>query len=77
VKFRFPEPTLAVCLDADRLDLGRVGIIPDPLRLSTVTAKSIAEGQPSNILLSSAVDVFSDWNSCGQGDQKTRLSSPS
>ena len=36
------EPTLAVCLDADRLDLGRVGITPDPLRLSTSTARDIA-----------------------------------
>jgi uncharacterized protein len=36
------DPTLAVCLDADRLDLGRVGIIPDPILLSTPTAKSIA-----------------------------------
>jgi len=36
------EPTLAVCLDADRLDLGRVGITPDPLRLSTATAREMA-----------------------------------
>ena len=36
------DPTLAVCLDADRLDLGRVGITPDPARLSTTTAKDIA-----------------------------------
>ena len=36
------DPTLAVCLDAERLDLGRVGITPDPLRLSTSTAKAIA-----------------------------------
>jgi uncharacterized protein len=36
------EPTLAVCLDADRLDLGRVGITPDPLRLSTTTGKALA-----------------------------------
>ena len=40
------EPTLAVCLDADRLDLGRVGITPDPLRLSTFAAKAIASGLP-------------------------------
>lgn len=39
------EPTLAVCLDADRLDLGRVGIIPDPQLLSTTTAKDIANRQ--------------------------------
>ena len=36
------DPTLAVCLDADRLDLGRVGITPDPERLSTTTARRIA-----------------------------------
>lgn len=36
------EPTLAVCLDADRLDLGRVGITPDPALLSTLTARTIA-----------------------------------
>ncbi len=39
------DPTLAVCLDADRLDLGRVGITPDPEYLSTPTAKSIATRQ--------------------------------
>jgi uncharacterized protein len=39
------DPTLAVCLDADRLDLGRVGITPDPTRLSTTTAQSIATRQ--------------------------------
>jgi uncharacterized protein len=36
------EPTLAVCLDADRLDLGRIGITPDPLLLSTSTAREMA-----------------------------------
>jgi len=39
------DPTLAVCLDADRLDLGRVGITPDPEYLSTPTAKFIATRQ--------------------------------
>jgi uncharacterized protein len=39
------EPTLAVCLDADRLDLGRVGITPDTTFLSTLTARSIATRQ--------------------------------
>jgi uncharacterized protein len=29
------DPTVAVCWDADRLDLGRVGIAPDPQRLNT------------------------------------------
>ena len=39
------EPTLAICLDADRLDLGRVGITPDPDLLSTTTAQNIATRQ--------------------------------
>jgi hypothetical protein len=46
------DPTLAVCLDADRLNLGRVGITPDPLRLSTSTAISIASGHHSGESLS-------------------------
>jgi uncharacterized protein len=45
------DPTLAVCLDADRLDLGRVGIIPDSKLLSTTTAKSIASRQAWHELL--------------------------
>jgi len=34
------DTTVQVCWDADRLDLGRVGIRPDPNRLCTGTAKS-------------------------------------
>ncbi|MFP5365158.1 MAG: hypothetical protein ACLGI5_20810 [Thermoleophilia bacterium] len=33
------EPTIAVCLDADRLDVWRAGVKPDPRRLSTPTAR--------------------------------------
>jgi uncharacterized protein len=29
------EPTIGACWDADRLDLGRVGVIPDPSLFST------------------------------------------
>ena len=35
------EPTVAACWDADRLDLGRVGIKPDPKRLSTVVGREL------------------------------------
>lgn len=31
--------TIATCWDADRLDLGRVGVYPDPMRLCTSEAK--------------------------------------
>jgi uncharacterized protein len=34
------NPTIAVCWDADRLNLWRVGIVPDPTWLSTNEAKT-------------------------------------
>ena len=34
-----PDITVQTCWDADRLDLGRVGIKPDPIRLCTVAAR--------------------------------------
>jgi uncharacterized protein len=34
-----PDVTIQTCWDADRLDLGRVGIVPHPSRLCTQTAK--------------------------------------
>ena len=33
------DPTIQVCWDADRLDLGRVGIMPEPRKLCTPAAK--------------------------------------
>jgi uncharacterized protein len=35
------DPTLQACWDADRLDLGRVGITPDPRRLCTDKARDL------------------------------------
>lgn len=35
------DPTLLACWDADRLDLGRVGITPKPQRLCTDTARGL------------------------------------
>lgn len=35
--------TIDTCFDADRLDLGRVGITPDPNRMATNNGKRIAE----------------------------------
>jgi uncharacterized protein len=37
------DPTLLACWDADRLDLGRVGIDPDPWRLGTPAARNLRE----------------------------------
>ena len=36
------DPLIRACWDADRLDLSRIGILPDPDRLFTQTAKNIA-----------------------------------
>ena len=35
------DPTIGVCWDADRLDLSRVGIAPDPLLMSTEAGKEL------------------------------------
>ena len=43
----FCEPTIDACLDADRLDLGRVGITLDPNRMCTKKGKEIAIKQLS------------------------------
>ena len=37
------DPTIGTCWDADRLDLGRVGIIPDAKFMSTAFGKEIAD----------------------------------
>lgn len=34
-----PNITVQTCWDADRLDLGRVGVVPDPARLCTPAAR--------------------------------------
>jgi uncharacterized protein len=36
------DPTIATCWDADRLDLGRVGIIPDPRFMNTEMGRQLA-----------------------------------
>lgn len=36
------NPTIATCWDADRLGLGRLGITPDPNRLCTRQATTLA-----------------------------------
>lgn len=40
------EPTIGACWDADRLDLDRVGIVPDPRLLSTPLARQLALLRP-------------------------------
>jgi uncharacterized protein len=40
--FTSDDPTIGACWDSDRLDLGRVGAIPDPELLSTPLARTKA-----------------------------------
>ena len=40
--FHHDDPTIGTCWDADRLDLGRVGSIPDPYYMSTEFGAEIA-----------------------------------
>lgn len=40
--FHHEDPTIGTCWDADRLDLGRVGMIPDPAYMSTAFGAEIA-----------------------------------
>jgi uncharacterized protein len=50
---RTGNPTIDVCFDADRLDLGRVGIVPDPERMATEQGAYYAE----NIHLMDSLNV--------------------
>ena len=42
IEDRTGNPTIDACFDADRLDLGRIGIEPDPVRLATKKGKKLA-----------------------------------
>lgn len=47
--FNSPDATIGTCLDADRLDLGRVGIIPKAKFMSTAYGKELcAAASPSS-----------------------------
>ena len=43
VAARTGNPTIDACFDADRLDLGRVGITPDSARMATKKGKELAK----------------------------------
>ena len=42
---RTGNPTIDACFDADRLDLGRVGITPDPNKMATEKGKELASAK--------------------------------
>jgi uncharacterized protein len=56
------DPTLQTCWDADRLDLGRVGIIPEPERLCTDAARKLLRWANARALSNyEAAEVLSSW----------------
>ena len=52
-KWKTEDATVNACFDADRLDLGRVGITPNPDKMATsegqIIAKKLALGNPTDI----------------------------
>ena len=46
------DPTIGTCWDADRLDLGRVGMVPDSQFMSTAFARKIADQGDVDVFLS-------------------------
>ena len=40
-----PDITIATCWDADRLDLPRAGIVPDPERMATAYGRRVRQGK--------------------------------
>lgn len=52
----FGDPTIDTCYDADRLDLGRVEIVPDPKKMATAAGKKLA-AKLQNV----PVDCHREW----------------
>lgn len=55
VELKTGYPTIDACFDADRLDLWRVGIAPDPNRLATEKGKEIARNTDYEPLIYKAI----------------------
>jgi len=55
-------PTLQACWDADRLDLGRVGITPNPARLCTDAARKLLKWADARAVAGyEPADVLEAW----------------
>ena len=54
LRHRTEDPTVNACFDADRLDLGRVGITPNPDKMATPAGRILAEKLAMN-------NPESDW----------------
>ncbi|MDY3555839.1 hypothetical protein R5W24_004985 [Gemmata sp. JC717] len=56
------DRTLLTCWDADRLDLGRIGISPDPRRLGTKAARNLlAWAHVRTVVRLVPLDVLASW----------------
>ena len=56
------NPTLQACWDADRLDLGRVGIVPVPTRLCTDRARELLPWAHGRAIVDHApAEVLASW----------------
>jgi uncharacterized protein len=56
------DPTLQACWDADRLDLGRVGILPRPHRLCTDAARDLLDWAHDRAVAGhEPVEVLAGW----------------
>ncbi|MBA4064944.1 MAG: hypothetical protein C0501_14770 [Isosphaera sp.] len=56
------DPTLLACWDADRLDLGRVGITPEPDRLCTDAARALLPwSRPRAVGWHAPAEVLAAW----------------
>ena len=55
------NPTIDACFDADRLDLWRIGIIPDPQKMATEKGKEIAQNEYSGSIISDSKIYTGYW----------------
>jgi uncharacterized protein len=66
------DPTLVACWDADRLDLGRVGITPNPQRLGTDAARNLlAWAHPRAVESHEPCEVLASWGVGQDGEANT------
>lgn len=62
------DPTLLACWDADRLDLGRVGIVPAPYRLCTDAARALLHWAHRRAVEGyEPLDVLAEWGLASSG----------
>lgn len=63
------EPTLQACWDADRLDLGRVGITPNPHRLCTDVARNLLAWAHTRAIAGyEPIDILESWGVDAQNE---------